>query len=243
MRFWIDRGCLQKNSFVIKGDLYRHICHVCKIQKGEGFYLFCEGLQKYEVFLESVSKNQAVAGILKAYPVPPLKKPYLNLAVSLPRLSSFECLIEHSVQLGVKRIQPFLSEFSFFKKKSELKPSRKKRWERIIHQNLALTGRTQKLLIQDLLPLSQICPSSSDQVFIAYESAQKSLKKTLSASKKQAGELWLFLGSEGGFSLRELENFQKNCPQAALFSMGEQILKVETAGLFGLCLLKHYYDL
>ncbi|MBC6414842.1 MAG: 16S rRNA (uracil(1498)-N(3))-methyltransferase [Bdellovibrionales bacterium] len=245
MRFWIDRACLKEGYFLIKDDLYHHICRVCKIQKGEHFELFCEGLQKYEVFLDSLSKTQALAKIVKSYPVPPLKKPYLNLAVSLPRMTTFESLIEYSVQLGVKQIQPFFSEFSFFRKESEFKKSRFKRWNKIIQHHLALTGRTQTLQIQKPVSLSQIQIPSDHVVFIAYEGSKKNLKELSSSFEKKfefPNEIWIFIGSEGGFSLRELQAFQKTCSSSKFFSMGEQILKVETAGLFALSLLKYHYD-
>ena len=97
MRFWIDRACLEKDQFLIKDSLYHHICRVAKIKKGEAFELLCEGLQKYEVALSSVSSSKAKAKVLKTHPVPALKKPYLHLALSLPRLSKFESLIESAL--------------------------------------------------------------------------------------------------------------------------------------------------
>ena len=130
MRFWIDRACLKGSQFLIKDSLYHHICHVAKIRKGVSFELFCEGLQKYEVILSSVSSSRAIADIVKVEAVPPVKKPYLRLALCLPRLSKMPALIESSVELGVKEIQPFISEFSFFKDKSKLSASRQKRWDK-----------------------------------------------------------------------------------------------------------------
>ena len=243
MRFWIDRACLQKDQFVIRGSLYHHICRVLKIKKGEAFELFCEGFQKYEVFLKSVSASQAVAQVLKAYPVPALKKPYLKLAVSLPKFSKFESLLENAVQLGVKEIQPFLSDFSFLKKISQLKPERYQRWKKIIESHKALTARTEDLKIQPLKPLSDLLFSKEDQILIAYENSKNFLKKILAQKAKPPLNVWLFIGSEGGFSKSELENFKKTHPWAKDFSLGEQILKVEIAGLFALNLLKYHYHL
>ena len=243
MRFWIDRIQLKKDHFLIEGSLYHHICRVCKIQKGEKFELFCEGAQKYEVFLDQVFKAKATAQIVTSYPVPALKKPYLNLALAMPKVSVFESLLESSVQMGVKRVQPLLSEFSFFTKKSELSPVRKKRWNRIIQHSLAQTGRTEQIEISEILALSQLKIPEQDRVFIAYESSDKPLRETLLKEFKPPEQVWLFLGSEGGFSLRELEVFQKINPQAQVFSMGDQILRVKTAGLFGLSVLKYHYGL
>lgn len=243
MRFWIDRACLQESRFIIKGSLYHHICHVAKIRKGELFELFCEGCQKYQVILSSVSSSQAFADIVQTYPVPSLKKPYLHLAVSLPRLSKMDTLIEQAVELGVKEIQPFISEFSFFKEKSKLSLSRQKRWNKIIEHSLALTGRTEALKLRPLLSLFEIQIPKEDLALIAYEGQQDSLSfKEVLQKKKKASSVWLFVGSEGGFSQKEIEKFRQGS-QAFCFTMGNQILRVETACLFGLSVLKYHYHL
>ena len=243
MRFWIDRACLKGSQFIIKNSLYHHICHVLKIKKGESFDLFCEGLQKYEVVLTKISDFKAIAKIVKSYQVPPLKKPYLRLAVSLPRLSKMESLIETAVELGVKEIQPFISEYSFFKDQSKLKSTRQKRWNKIANHSLALSGRTEKLDILPLINFFEIKIPKGDLALIAYEGNIKapSLKELLEKNKTNSS-IWLFIGSEGGFSLREVEEFIQST-KAFAFTMGEQILKLETACLFALSVLKYHYHL
>ena len=240
-RFWIDRSCLQEGKFLIKDSLYHHICRVSQIKKGEAFELLCEGLQKYEVVLSSVSPSKATAEILQIHPVPPLKKPYLHLALSLPQPSKVDSLMEKIVELGVKEFHPFVSRFSFFKKPSQLSSARQKRWNKIVQQSLALSGRTEQMKLFPCLPLQEIKIPKTDLALMAYEnhSQTKSLKNILKL-KPQA--LWLFIGSEGGFCLSEIEEFSKK-NKAFVFSMGEQILRVETACLFGLSLLKYHYHL
>ena len=244
MRFWIERSSLNQNQFLIEGDLYHHICRVCKVQKGEKFELFCEGVQKYEVFLKEIFKDKALALIIKSHPVPSLKPPYLNLALAFPKPAVFESVLECSVQMGVKKIQPLITDFSFYKKKTDLTAKRKKRWERIIQHSLAQTGRTEELELEEIVPLSLWEPNKKDRVFIAYESSNKNLKKLLSKKTSSTTQsLWILLGSEGGFSLKELEAFQKRHPQAQVFSMGEQILRAQTASLFALSVFKYHYQL
>ena len=155
-RFWIDRSCLKDGEFVIKGDLYRHICQVCRIKKGEPFELFCEGLQKYEVALRSVSSSKAMAFVLRVWPVPPLPKPYLRLALSLPRFSKMDFLLEKAVELGVKDIYPFTSHFSFIQKPNKLPAGRWSRWQKIVRQSLAQSARTEALNLHPVARLQDL---------------------------------------------------------------------------------------
>ena len=251
MRFWIDRACLRGTEFLIKGQLYHHICQVCRIQKGEVFELFCEGLQKYQVSLQRVSASQAVAKILKVFPVPPLKTPYLHLALSVPRPSKLDFIVEKAVELGVKGFCPFVSELSWIKKAKNFSASKSARLEKIACQSLALSGRTEPLKIHPLSPLKEISPPTRAIALMAYEGSSSDKQLPLFADladHQLAGlspppsELWLFIGSEGGFSAEEARHFSLK-QRHFLFSLGERILRVETACLFGLSILKQHFRL
>ena len=234
---------MQGSQFLIKGPLYHHICRVAKIKKGESFELFCEGLQKYEVVLSSLSSSKAAADIVKAHPVPSLKRPYLRLALSLPRLSKMEFLIEKAVELGVKEIQPFISDFSYFKAGSKLRSSRLERWKKIADHSRALSGRTEELKISPLVSLFDIQAPKEDLALIAYEgNAKISGLKDILKKHKAPPSVWIFIGSEGGFSSEEIEKFSRKS-RAFCFTMGDQILKLETACLFSLTVLKYHYHL
>lgn len=241
-RFWIDRACLKGKEFLIKDSLYHHICHVCKIKKGESFELFCEGLQKYQVVLTKCSKTKALAKILAIEPVPALKQPYLHLALSLPRFPKMDFILEKSVELGVKSFQPFLSEFSFIKTASKLSSGKEKRWKKIIEQSLSQSGRTEAFLLHPIRQLKDITIPKEDLALMAYEGETVKTLPPLIQQKQKVKNIWLFIGSEGGFSSEEAEDFSKR-ENSFVFSFGDQILKVDTACLFGLSILKYCYHL
>ena len=242
-RFWIDRSCLREGRFLIKGPLYHHICRVCRIKKGAPFELYCEGLQKYRVALSFISRSEARASILKAYPVPPLKNPRLRLALSLPRPAKMDSLIEKAVEMGVKEICPFVSAFSFLKKPRQISPARESRWKKIARQSLAQSGRAEPLILKPCRFLQDIKIPKEEPAFMAYEGENR--RRPLPALLKkypQPASVWLFIGSEGGFSAEEAREFCQR-ENSFAFSFGDQILKVETACLFGLSLLKCHYRL
>ena len=239
-RFWIDRACLKDKEFSLKGPLYHHICQVCKIKKGEVFELLCEGVQKYRVTLIDLSSNQAQVKILETKKVPALKKPYLRLALSLPHLSKMDFLIEKSIELGVKSVHPFFSEFSFLKKSSKLSLQRERRWKNIIEHSLSQSGRTEPLLLHSPQKLKDLHIPREDRAFMAYEGESQNTLSDLLQKTKTPSSIWLFIGSEGGFSPEEAENFSRK-ENGFLCSLGEQILKVDTACLFGLSILKYHY--
>ena len=242
-RFWIDRSCLKEEGFLIEGPLLRHIRQVCRIKQGEIFELLCEGTQKYQVSLSRVSPSKATAKILSVCPAPLLKKPYLHLALSLPRLPKADFIVEKAIELGVKSFHPLVSEFSFLRSAGRVSWARQKKWDKIALNSLAQSGRVQPMKIHSPSPLSEIKIPKEDTALMAYEGdGDLPLLPDLLKSQPRPPALWLFVGSEGGFSRQEALRFAQR-ENGFLCSFGDQILRVETACLFGLSALKCFYRL
>ena len=147
------------------------------------------------------------------------------------------------MELGVKEFHPFISTFSFFKKTSQLSIKRETRWGKITEQSLALSGRTETMTLHPLQLLQEIKVPKQDLAFMAYEGKNQGISLTQLIKKNiKANAVWLFIGSEGGFSSKEAKEFASR-ENAFVFTMEEQILRVETACLLGLSILKYHYHL
>ena len=243
-RFWVDRSCKQDQEFILKDNLYHHVCNVSRLQKGDKLELLAEGVQKYIVELTSISSSRARARILEEQPVPPLPKPYLHLALSLPRLSKMDFIVEKMVELGVKEIHPFFSEFSFVKTPHSITQKKKERWRTLGEMACALSGRTEPLKIAEPCDFKELKWPKATQVFMAFEGEKAlSLKNLLDENSKDLvlNDIWIFIGSEGGFTDREAGSFSER--GGKIFSLGNQILRVETACLMSLSILKYHYHL
>ena len=236
-RFWIDSSCLKGREFTLTGQVFHHILRVSRIQKGEPFELLSDGRIRYTVALNAVSHSKATARILKSHPAPPLPRPYFHLALSLPRLNIVDSILQKAVELGVKDFHPFISEMSFLKKPPPL--SRLERWKKIISRASAVSGRTRLITLHPALNLREMEIPKNHGAFMAYEGARGKSFREILKPEKPFEEIWLFIGSEGGFSRKEAEAFSRKGGE--VFSFGDQILRVETACLMGLSILKYHY--
>ncbi len=124
-RFWVSPHNI-KNSKVLnskvllEGDTFHHIFHVCRLQKKQKTELFYGKPTVLLVEITDIQSNKARTKVIEKRPLPPLQKPWIHLAISLPKLSTFEAILERSVELDVHSLHPFLSERSFFKSKNKL---------------------------------------------------------------------------------------------------------------------------
>ncbi len=257
-RYWIDKSQIQDSQVVFKDELFHHIFDVCRQEVGHKFEVITEDSKAYLVEVTSKEKKLARAKILEDREIKPLPKPHIHLTLSIPRYAVMDSVIERAVEMGVSSIVPFFSDFSFIRKISNLPEGKKDRWDKIVISASQQSGRGE--LMRVLPPvaweqmLQYINPSDENWCLFAYEGASVlSVQDLIQTKKKVAAEnqsltqtkhpenLWIIVGSEGGFSSQEVAHMQ----QLGLHpvTLGAQILRVETACLTLVSVLKYEFGL
>ena len=247
-RYWSDSLLLGQDSYLIEGDLFKHIHKVCRQSLNDHFELM--GPQGIAVLVEvvHVGKKSLKAKFISKRNLPSLKSPYIHLMLSVPKMKALEAIVEKSVELGVYSLQIFTSEFSFMQSKSKVE-NRRERLNKIIRSACQQSARSHVLRLPKVLSFSEILdayklePKPQTQALAFYEGQAKSLEELglfLGCSKAKEspfGHLWLFVGSEGGFSRSEVDAFK--WAQIPSLSLGEQVLRVETACVMAVSILKY----
>lgn len=239
-RYWVDASSIQETSIDLTGEVFHHICVVCR-QKLNSRFEVLSGGKAFFVEIVEIDKKTATAKILEKRRVPTIKPPPLHLALSLPKYSTVEKVLEKSVELGVDTLHLFSSDFSFAKPRSKELEKKLQRWQKIIQGATQQTGRGELMKLTQIEPLSVILKSyaSRDGAIgvLAFEGAgDLSLDSVLNATKS-CKEVWLFIGGEGGFSLADIELFKDY--DLLPMSLGDQVLRVETACVTLLSILKY----
>lgn len=227
----------------ISGDEFHHICDVCRMGMGSRFEVITESGWALLVELVRVSKKDGEARVLERRQIPPIAKPHIHLAMSIPKIATFEAVIEKAVELGTFKVWPFFSDYSFVKSQKSVFTAKAPRFEKIVQGATQQTGRGDRMVIEKPLALTEILSafSQSPQArgIFAYEGDGGSpLGAALRAEAEPLENLWVFVGSEGGFSQQEVEIFKRT----NLFpvSLGHQVLRVETACVTLLSIIKYH---
>lgn len=232
-RFWYPDQLAVQQTVELSGELFHHICEVCRFQVGDRFELLSPSQEAHLVELVSVGKKSAQARSLEARNLPQLARPWIHLCLSIPKFATLEGVLEKAVELGVHQVTPFFSDYSFVRTEQKITAEKLKRWQKIIVSACQQSGRGPLLYLNAPKPLKTLFdsfnPGAGIRGLFAYEGqAGLSLSqrlKQLQIEKPQ--EIWVFVGSEGGFSRFEVESFKQRGLEPV--SMGEQILRVETA--------------
>jgi 16S rRNA (uracil1498-N3)-methyltransferase len=244
-RYWIPKDQIRGELVEISGDYFHHIFDVCRQEVGNHFEVLGDGNKAHLIEVTSVEKKKAHGKIIETREIKALKKPHLVLALSLSRFPVMDAVVEKAVEMGVTRIQPFFSEFSFIRKKNSLPAGKVERWEKIVISATQQSGRGDLLKISEAVDIDDLLKefnqSSSRKGLFAYEGASTlGIKEHLRAQElEKLEEYWIFVGSEGGFSSTEVEHFQKSGLQPV--TLGDQVLRVETACIALLAVLKYEF--
>lgn len=250
-RYWITKNQVSENglSVLFEDEQFHHIFNVCRQIVGHQFEVITEESLAITVEVTEVAKKYATAKVISRRSIPPLPYPHLHLAMSIPRFPVLDAVCEKAVELGVKEIVPFVSEFSFIRKISEFSPSRFERLGKIVLSATQQSGRGELMSVHKLIDFQTMVKKigPKDVAIFAYEgpTASRSLHTEIQSIKSKFSHvpenIWIFVGSEGGFSEKEAQILTDLGLHPV--TLGRQILRVETACMALVSVLKYEFKL
>lgn len=249
-RYWIEAKDRAGDVVVFRGETHHHIFDVCRQEVGSKFEVLTEDGKAALVEVTRADKKSAEARVLEERAIPPLKNPLIRIALAVPRFPVMDAVLEKAVELGVKTVQPVFSDFSFVRTASSLSDGKIQRWDKIIRSATQQCGRGELMDLPQAVKLDELVESLNRKPgfagLFAYEgSSVLSVRQALHGMKSKApqglDEVWLFVGSEGGFSDREVSLFKGLGLQPV--TLGAQVLRVETACMALVSVLKYEFDL
>jgi len=228
----VNVGELEKNRVVLPPEESHHLARVLRVQPGQEMILFDGQGGVAEAVIESVSKSAVEVRVSKRWTVP---RPavQMDLIQAVPKPDRWELVLQKAVELGVSNIRPLLTQRTEFKPN----PKKQERWNKIV-LNAAQQCEVRWLpSLQPLEKMETILPSLNtyDLVLIGslYEGAKPFRQIDFSGVKKVA----LLIGPEGDFTSKEVDAAVE--AGATAVSLGDRILRTETAALFGLSILAY----
>lgn len=241
-RYWIEPTHKANDAIVIEGDIFHHIFDVCRQAIGSQFEVLVGDGKAYLVEVVEIKKKKAFAKIISSRNLDPVSRPHLHLYLSLSRWPVMDAVIEKSVEMGVVSVTPVICRHSFLNKVSEVSEARVERWKKIVLSATQQSGRGDLMQIRQATALqgalTDINQMPSKSCLFLYEGqAQVTVQKWLSQANKQVENVILFVGSEGGFAPEEVQQIQQFGHDPV--TLGSQVLRVETACVVGLSILKY----
>ena len=253
-RYWIEKKTIFNDTVTFKDEVFHHIFDVCRQTAGQHFEVLTEDSKAYLVEVTAVEKKHAQAKIIEEREIQKLPTPHVHIALSVSRYHVMDSIMERAVEMGVSSILPFCSEYSFIRKPNNLPTGKMERWNKIIVSATQQCGRGELMKISEPVEWSQMLnliepstnPDNKNLCLFAYEGQDiLGVREHILAIRKSNNvapeNLWIIVGSEGGFSEQEVSLMQ----QLGLnpVTLGSQVLRVETACLTLVSVLKYEFGL
>jgi 16S rRNA (uracil1498-N3)-methyltransferase len=221
-RFFIDQIVGEKTELVITDENHIHQWkRVFRYKKGDTVILFDNSGYEYTGSIDSLESDEARITITKAV----LKKKEHDLEIylfaSLTKKDTFEWMMEKVTELGVARIIPLLSE------RSEKKGLNLDRAKKILVEAGEQSGRVEVPRLYEITHLADALTHYDIPVVAFDPDGKKFDAEARTQLTETKGPLAVYIGPEGGWSDAELALFKEK--KATIYSLGEQVLRAETA--------------
>ena len=240
--FFVQEDSRQGNSFIISGGDFNHIKNVLRMKEGDTFLVSCEG-QSHLCELTSFYVDSLVAEIVEENYNKTELSVKLYLFQGLPKGDKMELIIQKAVELGVTELIPVEMDNCVVKLDDKKKKSKVARWQAIAESAAKQSKRNTVPVVNEVMPFKKAVEYANtlDIILVPYECAEGMLatKKAL-AQLKGGMSIGVFIGSEGGFSPKEIDFAKEN--GGKIISLGKRILRTETAAIAALSMCMLYAE-
>ena len=218
-RFFIDKI---ENPAVLAGEEFEHAKNVLRLSEGDEVILLDNSGKEFDAVIAKVEKKQMLLNVLGENVGEREATESVALAFGyLKNADKNEFIVQKAVELGVKKIIAFSSEYSSaFMNENKLERLNKVSREAAKQclRSVAPTVEYAKTLSEALRLLD-----GYDNKLFACEFAKYSERNVAALQ----GSTAIVVGSEGGFSEKEAQTAKEN--GFSFVSLGKRILRAETA--------------
>lgn len=240
-RFFCPKSDLSSTSCKIteKKELH-HLHDVLRLKKGDSLALF-NGRGK-EALGKIVNQNAHEVNIaIQSVHDIDLKSPIFTLACAIPQKSKFETIVEKSTELGVSEIIPMITQRTEFKNKMEIIERKLKRFQSVAINAAKQSQRSTVPQIHDIIKFESALEKilkDSITIIPSLSGKRKNLYHALNELNNPK-KIAFLIGPEGDFTPEEYKIARKK--GCIPITLGDQILKVETAAISALACANAFF--
>ena len=243
-RFFVPSENFFDNKVKIDGNDARHIARALRLAVGDEVAVCDMHGKVHTCKLTKIRDDECELEILSTFEKNTESPVNISLFMGYPKGDKLEFIVQKAVELGVAKVIPFESSRCVKRPKADKVDRQTERLSKIALEASKQCGRA--VLTEILPPLSYenalaLAREENSKILFCYEGDNTvSLKYALKGV--QSGEkIAVFVGTEGGFSLDEVELARKFGSE--IINLGPRILRCETAPIYALSAISYELEL
>ncbi|GAX60633.1 hypothetical protein SCALIN_C13_0146 [Candidatus Scalindua japonica] len=228
------------NDIWIDSSESHHIIHVKRLKIGDNIVVFNGMGDEFDAEIEEIKDRRVRIKINHQKIISKENSIGIDIAFAVPKGKRSNFLIQKCTELGVRKLIPTNYARSVVKLKDDCSVKIEK-WQKIAIEASKQCGRNTITAIGEVVDFEYFlnAPGSYDlSIFACSQYDSNKLNNTLQEHSKP-NNIISFIGPEGGFTSNEIEMAkQKGCK---FVSLGQRILRVETAAIAIAAILSYHY--
>jgi len=240
--FFIKPSDLAGSKAVVKGSDAHHIKNVLRLKPGDEIGLFDGTGLNYETRIVTLLPKSVEVSVIRSFPSTTESNVQITVAQALLKDRKMDSLVRQLTELGITRWIPFIAKRSVPRPDKKRLVTRTERWNKIAKEALKQCKRCCSPEIGATVSFEKVLNLGKDSELkiVFWEEESKPVNKELPVSNvKPPEKIFILLGPEGGFTLKEVESAKENGFITA--SLGPRILRAETATIAACTLLQYLF--
>lgn len=241
-KFFVEDYQIDDRQVIIDSEDYNHIVNVLRMKKGDKILVTNKKSQNtYNCEIKEINADKVICNIIDEENKNIEMNVQVDIFQGLPKSDKMEYIIQKCVELGVHKIVPVNMKYCVAKIKDEEKKNI--RWNKISEVAAKQSKRNSIPKVENSINMTQLYDEIKkyDLVIVAYENEDNITLKDILKSEENPKNIAIIIGPEGGISFDEVENLTKSGAKKA--SLGNRILRTETAPIAVLSMIVYEYDL
>lgn len=241
-RFYVPPRNIGEDRIMIEGEEAHHAIDVMRLKEGDSVVIFDGTGREFSCSVSGIDAKAKTltAKIISASNYVGSSASFeITLAQALPKKSKMDYIVEKATELGVSRIIPVVTERTIVRPDEDGAGKKTARWKKIAIEAAKQCRRVSVPEIEDVMLFKDIASlaGSHDLCLLACLTDKTvPLKEPLASFR--SGRIFVMIGPEGDFTPTEI-SFMEKIKNCRLVSLGERVLKSDTAGLFVLSAINY----
>lgn len=240
-RFYVRPERVKGSRIYVDKEESHHIIDVMRLREGDSITAFDGTGKEYAGTIHSIKDKEVIIDVSKINIADKRRSVSIALAQSIPKKDKMDLIVQKATELGIDEIFPVESSRTVVRPRDERKRHKIERWQKIAVEASKQCGRTELPKIRDIVRFDAvldfiskydlaIMPCLSERA-VAFKEALKNLNRP--------EKILVIIGPEGGFSKEEIAS--AGAKGSVLVSLGNLVLKSDTAAIAALSILNHEF--
>ncbi|MEJ2033134.1 MAG: 16S rRNA (uracil(1498)-N(3))-methyltransferase [Deltaproteobacteria bacterium] len=235
-QFFIDPQTIRGETAMITGPEAHHLQAVLRLAAGDRIRLFDGTGRVHEAVIIRMNRDGVKIRIVASETAATAAMVPVHIGQGLLKGKKMDLLIQKANELGIEVLAPFLSAHCEVRNRN---PERAERWQRIALESCKQCGRPVPVACRPETDFAEVLAAGDDfdLKLIFWEHERQRSLGSFFERPAPVRSVKALIGPEGGFSKGEVE--QATAAGFIPVSLGQRILRAETASLAAMAILQH----